>query len=282
MPASTVLLPLIKHFLRLRPLSPIQLHLALYRVAGVVANLLSALPLSLTRLFRLFRCDKQQDGWHHYGPTYDALFRPWKYRRVTLLEIGIGGGHATPGGKSLLAWQAYFPRGHIIGADIEEKIALAGSRREIVMLDQSSTEQLAALARDKGPFDLIVDDGSHFSAHQIVTFRQLFGALNDGGIYVIEDIQTSFWPGLVAGTVWDGAAIGDARFASTCQGFFVMLANYLNAAEFIDATGVDASLVSFARSIRQIAFEHNLIIVRKGDNRETSPMARLAGSAERP
>jgi len=188
-----VLLPLIKHFLGLRRLSPIQLHLALYRVAGVVANLLSALPLSLTRLFRLFKCDKQQDGWHHYGPTYDALFRPWKYRRVRLLEIGIGGGHATPGGKSLLAWQAYFPRGHIIGADIEDKTALAGSRREIVMLDQSSPEQLAALARDKGPFDLIVDDGSHFSAHQIVTFLQLFGALNDGGNSVASQLGRFGW-----------------------------------------------------------------------------------------
>ena len=130
------------------------------------------------------------------GPTYASIFRPWKYRPVRLLEIGIGGYGESPGGASLLSWQAFFPFGRIIGADIEDKSALTGWRRDILNLDQSSPTQLTALSRNLAPFDIIIDDGSHLNAHQL-NIEHLFAALKDGGIYVVEDVQTSFWPGAV-------------------------------------------------------------------------------------
>jgi hypothetical protein len=245
-------------------------YLMRYRFNGVVANIISVLPLPLPDLLQWFGSDKQRPGWHSYGLTYQALFRPWKYRRLRLLEIGIGGYGESLGGTSLLAWQAYFPFGQILGADIEDKSALAGGRREVLNLDQSSPARLEALARDRGPFDLIIDDGSHFNAHQILTFEHLFDSLKDGGIYVVEDIQTSFWPGLVAGVTWDGAAIDDPRFKDTCHGYFIELSKYLNQAEFVDQTGVNHALAARAKSIRQIAFEHNMIIIRRGANNDAS------------
>jgi hypothetical protein len=253
-------------------------YLARYRFNGVVANLIALVPISLPRLFRWFGSDKQRPGWHDYGPTYASIFRPWKYRPVRLLEIGIGGYGESPGGASLLSWQAFFPFGRIIGADIEDKSALTGWRRDILNLDQSSPTQLTALSRNLAPFDIIIDDGSHLNAHQILTFEHLFAALKDGGIYVVEDVQTSFWPGAVAGVVWDGATIDDPRFKDTCHGYFLELSKYLNQAEFIDRTGLNASLASRAQSIRRIAFEHNMIIILKGDNRDSSVLAGRLGS----
>ena len=42
-------------------------------------------------------------------------------------------------------------------------------------------------------FDIIIDDGSHMTKHQIDTFEHLFETmLVDGGLYVIEDLHTSF------------------------------------------------------------------------------------------
>jgi hypothetical protein len=49
----------------------------------------------LWRLLQGFRSDKHMPGWHRYGDTYGALFRRFKYRRVKLLEIGIGGYHTS-------------------------------------------------------------------------------------------------------------------------------------------------------------------------------------------
>ena len=244
-----------------------------YRYSSVLAGLLSPLPVPMAWLLRLFGSDKQSDAGHSYGRTYGALFRRRKYRRINLLEIGIGGYRDTLGGRSLLAWQAYFPLGKIVAADIEPKLELAGRRRRIVCLDQSSETDLAALREQEGTFDIIIDDGSHFNAHQIMTFKHLFSALREGGVYVIEDVQTSFWPGDVIGVTWDGAAIGDPSFSRTCYGFFLELAKYLNHAEFVRPRIVDEALLTLGRQITRISFEHNLIIVHKGHDTMMSARA---------
>ena len=212
------------------------------------------------------------------GGRVGARVRRWKYRRVALLEIGIGGYQEQLGGRSLLAWRAWFPFGRIIGCDIENKTMLAGGRCRIRRLDQSSAADLTRLAREDGPFDIIIDDGSHFSRHQIFTFRTLFDALADGGVYVVEDVQTSFWPGRVGLVDWDGAAPDDPAFAHTGYGWFLDLARYLNHAEFFDQHGLDAEKLALGRRIRRIAFEHNLIIVWKGANQDASTFVRPAAA----
>ncbi|MDE2200689.1 MAG: class I SAM-dependent methyltransferase, partial [Rhodospirillales bacterium] len=157
-----------------------------YRDRYAIASVLSLLPLPLARILALFGSDKQRPGEHSYGAAYAAVFGPFRYRRTKLLEIGL------LSGDSLLAWRCYFPRGTTIGADIEPKQHLAGARTRIYTTDQSSADDLATLAAKEGPFDIIIDDGSHQNAHQIFTFHALFDSLRDGGVYVIEDVQTSF------------------------------------------------------------------------------------------
>lgn len=243
-----------------------------YRAAAVIATLLAPLPLPLGLLLRMFGSDKQIPGRHSYGSTYGPLLRRWKYRRVKLLEIGVGGERMLPGGRSLLAWRAFFPSGTIIGCDIVPKAMLAGHRRRIYQIDQSAPGDLAMLQQREAPFDIIIDDGSHLNRHQIISFRSLFPALKDGGIYVIEDVQTLFWRGHVDGLAmeWDGAPVGDPEFRYTCVGWFLELASYLNYAEFIEREGLDQEMLTLARQIVRIAFEHNLIIIHKGTNHEAS------------
>src|SRR5262249_15277228 len=83
--------------------------------------------------------------------------------------------------------------------------------------DQSSKVQLDELCEKETAFDIIIDDGSHLSAHQVCAFETLIGALNSGGLYIIEDVQTSFW----SHSGWDGAPISDPRFDGTCVGYFL-------------------------------------------------------------
>ena len=52
------------------------------------------------------------------------------------------------------------------------------------------TEKLGQFA----PFDLIIDDGNHWWREQILSFKTLFPFLNKGGIYIVEDTCTSYWP----------------------------------------------------------------------------------------
>ena len=53
---------------------------------------------------------------------------------------------------------------------------------------------LTSVVDEIGPLDIIIDDGSHLNEHVIRTFEILFPLLNEGGIYAVEDLQTSYWP----------------------------------------------------------------------------------------
>ena len=89
-------------------------------------------------------------------------------------------------------WRDYFPNAEVIGVDIED-ISVPGPRIQIIRGDQSDPVLLARL-RELGPFDVIIDDGSHFAEHIKASFEGLFEAVTPGGWYVIEDMQTAYVP----------------------------------------------------------------------------------------
>jgi hypothetical protein len=45
-----------------------------------------------------------------------------------------------------------------------------------------------------GPWDVVIDDGGHRWGQQIAGAEALFPDLVDGGVYVVEDCHTSYWP----------------------------------------------------------------------------------------
>ncbi len=223
-----------------------------------ISHVVSFLPINAGSIFYFCLTDKEAPGKHHYGAGYQDNLRRLKYRRVRLLEIGIGGYGFSLGGQSLNAWHCYFPFGTIVGCDIQDKISLQNWRTKIRKVDQSEAGDLIRLAETDGPFDIIVDDGSHASEHQILSFRILFEHLKDGGVYCIEDVQTSFWTKA-------GISDGDG-FRETCVGFFLELTKYLNHREFLKNGTYDASLLKLAAQITHIEFRHNLVFVTKGYN----------------
>jgi len=66
----------------------------------------------------------------------------------------------------------------------------------ILVVDQSSSTSLTDLMKKIPPPDIIIDDGSHIVSHQNITFNHLFSFLKTGGVYLIEDLHTSYWAGL--------------------------------------------------------------------------------------
>ncbi len=61
---------------------------------------------------------------------------------------------------------------------------------------QSDASFLKQVIDEFGPFDIIIDDGSHHTAHQIQSFNHLFDmGLKAGGQYLVEDLHASYWPG---------------------------------------------------------------------------------------
>jgi hypothetical protein len=58
-----------------------------------------------------------------------------------------------------------------------------------------------------GGLDIVLDDGSHVSSHQRVSFEVLFPLLSDGGLYMIEDMHTAYMPTYEGGHRRPGTAI---------------------------------------------------------------------------
>jgi len=111
-----------------------------------------------------------------------------------------------------------------------------------------------------GSVDIIVDDGSHLNHHVIHTFEYLFPKLNDGGVYAIEDVQTSYWPD-------HGGDSHDLNKTTSMMAYFKALADGLNHKEYI-RPGYQPTY--FDQKITSIHFYHNLIFIYKGNNNEPS------------
>ncbi|MGH9895366.1 MAG: class I SAM-dependent methyltransferase, partial [bacterium] len=161
----------------------------------------------LTRLAQIYRTDKWRSGFTEVYPRWLASSR---HRLRTVLEIGVGGGEKPHvGGGSLRMWKRYFPRAHIYGLDLYPK-AIREPRITVFQGSQSDRELLQDVARRIGPIDLLIDDGSHRGRDIAISFQTLFPAVRPGGLYVIEDLQTSYWPtyeGGAPGTPGTGIAL---------------------------------------------------------------------------
>ena len=146
----------------------------------------------LTEIGIAYDCDKFTT--HNFGPVYERYLGHLAGRPFKLLEIGIGGEDRELGGASLRVWEKYFKQAQIVGIDVYDKSALDTARITTVVCDQGNPEQLLELIKNHGPFDVIIDDGSHVASDTLTSLDILFIALQPGGWYIIEDIQTSFWP----------------------------------------------------------------------------------------
>ncbi len=193
-------------------------------------------------------------GHHYYTEHYQKTLQHLKEEPITLLEIGIGGyEYPDRGGASLRMWAEFFPKAKIVGFDYYDKSKLQlPPNVETVQGDQSKFISLADLDNEKGPFDVVIDDGSHQCRHQLYSFEVLFPRLKPNGIYIIEDVETSYWP--------DYGGHPTRHNINTCLGYFMDMIHKLN----YRTNGRPADY--FTEKVESIQFFNNIIIIRKGYN----------------
>jgi hypothetical protein len=124
-------------------------------------------------------------GYHRFYPQY---LEPIRLAASGMLEIGV-----LEQASSYL-WKDYFPKAHIYGVDIGDKVS-NDPRITYLKADQSVEKDLLRVIQSiQHPVQFIIDDGSHIPQHQIATFNLFFDKLlQPGGVYIVEDIETSYW-----------------------------------------------------------------------------------------
>ena len=128
------------------------------------------------------------DKIHHHGYNrfYEDYLNKYRKKKFNFLEIGMDYG------ESMKLWRDYFKNANIFGLEIQQEYK--DERINVVKGDQSNLTDLKNLVKITKKCDVILDDGSHVPEHQLISFNYLFEkCLSEGGVYIIEDIETSYW-----------------------------------------------------------------------------------------
>lgn len=127
-----------------------------------------------------------------YIEKYENILIPFLDKDIRLLELGVFNG------GSLFMWRDYFSKGIICGLDLNDiKIEDYTGRIKLYKGSQDDVQLLEQIAKENAPqkFDIIIDDCAHVGEIAKRSYRYLFdNHLKSGGIYVIEDWGTGYWP----------------------------------------------------------------------------------------
>lgn len=195
--------------------------------------------------------------WEQYLHIYDKVLAPFilANKPVNLLEIGV------QNGGSLEVFADHLPKGSkITGIDIDPKCANLKFDKNInLVIGDGTDEKVIDKYFSKSKFDIIVDDGSHINEHVIKSFEELFPKLNYGGLYIIEDVHTSYWRNYYH---------GDYKEPKSTIEYFKNLIdalNYLYIPEFPIKTSKNdiLKLKKLNKEIASITFYDSVIIIEK-------------------
>ena len=202
--------------------------------------------------------------WKHYFEIYDRHFSRFRDKEVNIVEFGISHG------GSLQMWKNYFgPKARIIGVDINPHCKILEENQiEIFIGDQENRTFLQSLTKRIPRIDILIDDGGHTMKQQIITFEELFPHIDKNGVYLCEDLHTSYWP------QWGGGY----RKSDTFIEYSKNLIDSINAWHSLEASKLNVT--EFTRSAHSLHFYDSVLVIEK--RRIEKPFSLMTGKEKIP
>lgn len=184
--------------------------------------------------------------WIHYFEIYENHFKRYRDKEVVILEIGV------LQGGSLQLWKKYFgDKAKIYGLDINPNCKqFEGGNIKILIGSQSDRSFLREVKKTIPKIDILIDDGGHKMSHQIVSFEELFDHVNDDGVYLCEDLHTSYW------LPFGGGYKRRGTFIEYSKNFI----DYLNA---YHSEQKCFRVNDFTRSVHSVHYYDSIIVIEK-------------------
>lgn len=197
--------------------------------------------------------------WVQYLEVYERYFARYRNSPCRILEIGV------QNGGSLHLYQKYFSLAEkIVGIDVDPNCKQVESGNIHVEIgSQADVNFLADVNAEYGPFDIVIDDGSHVFKHQITSFEFLFPLLPPNALYLVEDTHTSYLPDFG----------GDIRKDGTFIEYAKHVVDQVNAPFFSDALDETEWL---ARHLYGVSFYDSMVVFEKRP--KTIPFTLAVGS----
>jgi 23S rRNA U2552 (ribose-2'-O)-methylase RlmE/FtsJ len=143
----------------------------------------------MSELINLFENSVNFSAKHFkYFDVYESLLKKFREKDITIVEIGVSNG------GSLEIWKKYFSKNSkIIG--IDQNLECKKFQKDNVKIyigSQSDQSFWNKFFEEVGSVDIVIDDGGHTNAQQIITTINCIPKINDGGMLIIEDVHASY------------------------------------------------------------------------------------------
>ncbi|MFC4601577.1 class I SAM-dependent methyltransferase [Cohnella hongkongensis] len=184
--------------------------------------------------------------WEHYFDIFEHHFSRFVGKPVNVMEIGVFKG------GSLQMWKHYFgKRANIYGVDIDPSLkALEEERIKIVIGDQGDRLFWKKIKPALPTFDIIIDDGGHRMKQQRTSLEEMLPLLSPNGVYLIEDLHTSYWPEFGGGF----------RHPESFVEYSKRLIDQLNAWHSKDSR---LAVDGFTRSVWSMTYYDSILVIEK-------------------
>jgi hypothetical protein len=186
--------------------------------------------------------------WIHYFDIYEKHFSKFVNKEVKVLEIGVAQG------GSVSLWKNYFgEKSTIVGIDIDKSCIAFNDTQNSIHIEigsQNDTEFLKSIIDKYGTFDIIIDDGSHVMGDIKISFEFLYNYVNDGGVYLVEDLHTCYM------SSYHDGVIGFIEYSKT-------LLDQLSQPSVNEITRANNPVTPFCMNTQCVSFYDSIVVFDK-------------------
>lgn len=204
--------------------------------------------------------------YHNYLNKYEFFLKKWKQKEIILLELGVYKG------ASLEMWKNYFQKATIYGVDwnsdcAKYKSKLSSSFEQAVSHEHKhESKNCNVIIGDLGSEsfldeigklspNIIIDDASHLWSHQIKAICYLLPKIKSAGVFIMEDLTTSFSTFRYMG--YDDATISTYEFCSA-------LSEIVCSGEYLQNNNLTMNLLPLKKEIEELAMQIEMISFIQG------------------
>ncbi|MBP8918161.1 MAG: class I SAM-dependent methyltransferase [Micropruina sp.] len=185
--------------------------------------------------------------WIHYFDIYHRHFQRFRGQPVSILEFGV------QHGGSMQMWRDYFgPSARIHGVDIDPRCAAVGNPKDTIFIgDQEDRDFLRSVVDEIGSIDIVIEDGGHRMGQQVATFEEVYPRMSADGVFLIEDLHTSYWPNYGGGY----------RAPQSFMEYAKSLTDSLNAWH---SRNPELEVSDFTRTTKSMHFYDSIVVFERG------------------
>ncbi len=209
---------------------------------------------TLFEIGKKYQTDKVEHG---FLPYYESILNDIKNEKLNVMEIGVFYG------SSIKMWNEYLPNSIIYAVDWWKGIQGNGTtfenhrlfveeskyyeRVKIIDMNQNDEDDIKKVCENLSnvKFDFIIDDASHVSRDQQITFEHMWSLVKPGGYFIIEDVHTSLYGKEYYGVYEDNSnstltMLLNYNKIGTLNGFYINNNKLIeNDIEFVDIICID-------------------------------------------